>query len=43
MLTIYYIDMMAVYTYRRNLYMEYHTLIFLCSYPTQRTTKESNL
>jgi len=33
---------MVVHAYRRNYVWSINTLTFLCSYPTQRTTKESN-
>ena len=33
---------MAVHTYKRNYVWNINTLIFLCSYPTQKTTKELN-
>ena len=35
-------DIMAVCAYRRNYIWSINTLAFLCSYPTQRTTKELN-
>ena len=34
--------MMAVHAYRRNYVWSINTLTFLCSYPTQKTTKELN-
>jgi len=33
---------MAVHAYRRNYVWSINTLTFLCSYPTQRTTKKLN-
>ena len=37
------LGVMIVCAYRRNYVWSINTLTFLCSYPTQRTTKELNL
>ena len=39
---IYYMGTIVVYVYRRNYVWSINTLIFLYSYPIQRTTKELN-